>query len=202
MSKLATQRAGAEALVPLALHVDYWDYIGWQDRFAQARFSARQKEMARLNQSNVIYTPQVMLNGKDFRAWQSDAFTRAVGAINRQPAQASITLTLKPSDTHALLISANASARKGMALYIAVYENGLQSQIKAGENKGRRLHHDSVVRKWYGPLAMDGAGPIIWQQIVHPAPDWVTSGIGIAAFIQDPETGEILQAMRLAWCAG
>lgn len=201
MSKLATQRAGAEALIPLALHVNYWDYIGWQDRFAKARFPARQREMARLNHSTLIYTPQVMLNGKDFRLWNSASFSRAVSEINQQPAQAWITMTLMPSGSNDLLVTAQARAPSGAALYVAVYENGLQSEIKAGENQGRQLHHDGVVREWYGPLPIARDGNASLQQIIHRQPEWMEQKMGVVALVQDPTSGEILQAMRLAWCA-
>jgi len=158
--------------------------------------------MVRLNRSAIVYTPQVMLNGKDFRAWGSDSFSRAVGEINRQPALAWITLTLSPSSPNELQVTANARARRGVALHVALYENDLQSKIKAGENQGRQLHHDSVVREWYGPLSMDRNGRVTWQQTVRLNPEWVAAKMGLVAFAQDPTTGEVLQAIRLPWCAG
>jgi len=133
LSSLTADPSNSERVIPLALHVDYWDYIGWKDRFAQSKFSTRQREMVRLNHSAIVYTPQVMLNGKDFRAWGSDSFSRAVGEINRQPAHAWITLTLTPSSSNELQITANARARSGVALYVALYEN--RSAI---QNQGRR----------------------------------------------------------------
>lgn len=202
LSGLAANPSNSERVIPLALHVDYWDYIGWKDRFAQAKFSARQREMVRLNHSAIVYTPQVMLNGKDFRAWGSDSFSRAVGEINRQPAHAWITLTLSPSSSNELQVTANARARSGVALYVALYENDLQSKIKAGENQGRQLHHDSVVREWYGPLSMNRDGRVTWQQAVQLNPEWVAAKMGLVAFVQDSTTGEVLQAIRLPWCPG
>lgn len=202
LSDLVAHPSSSERVIPLALHVDYWDYIGWKDRFAQAKFSARQRDMARLNHSALIYTPQVMLNGKDFRSWNSTSFSRAVGEINQQPAQAWITLTLLPSGSNDLLVTAQAKAPGGAALYVAVVENGLQSEIKAGENQGRRLHHDGVVREWYGPLPVARDGRVSLQQIVHRQPEWMEQKMGVVAFVQDQTSGEILQAMRLAWCAG
>ncbi|MHB1331088.1 MAG: DUF1223 domain-containing protein [Sulfuriferula sp.] len=202
LSNLVAHPSGSERVIPLAWHVDYWDYIGWVDRFAQAKFSARQREMTRLNHSALIYTPQIMLNGKDFRSWDSTSFSRAVRDINQQPAQAWITLTLLPSDSNDLLVTAQARAPGGTALYAAVYENDLQSEIKAGENQGRRLHHDGVVREWYGPLPVARDGRVSLQQIIHRKPEWVEQKMRVVAFVQDQTSGEILQAIRLAWCAG
>ncbi|MHB1246633.1 MAG: DUF1223 domain-containing protein [Sulfuriferula sp.] len=200
LSNLVAHPSSSERVIPLALHVDYWDYIGWKDRFAQAKFSARQREMARLNHSALIYTPQVVLNGKDFRSWNNASFSHAVSDINQQPAQAWITLTLLPSGSNDLLVTAQARAPSGAALYVAVYENGLQSEIKAGENQGRRLQHDRVVRQWYGPLPVSRDGRASLQQIVHRQPEWMEQKMGVVAFVQDQTSGEILQAMRLAWC--
>lgn len=202
LSDLVAHSSSSERVIPLAWHVDYWDYIGWKDRFAQAKFSARQREMARLNHSALIYTPQIMLNGKDFRSWDSTSFSRAVSEINLQPALAWITMTLMPSGSNNLLVTAQARAPSGAALYVAVYENGLQSEIRAGENQGRRLHHDGVVREWYGPLPVARDGRVSLQQIIHRKPEWMKQKMGVAAFVQDQTSGEILQAMRLAWCAG
>ena len=202
LSDLVAHPSSSERVIPLALHVDYWDYIGWKDRFAQAKFSARQRDMARLNHSALIYTPQIMLNGKDFRSWNSTSFSRTVSEINQQSAQAWITMTLMPSGSNDLLVTAQARAPSGAALYVVVYENGLQSEIKAGENQGRRLHHDGVVREWYGPFPVARDGRVSLQQIIHRKPAWVEQKMGVVAFVQDQTSGEILQAMRLAWCAG
>ena len=71
LSGLAAKGVNSERVVPLALHVDYWDYIGWRDRFAHPGFSERQRQMAVLGNSTLVYTPQVMLNGRDFRNWRN-----------------------------------------------------------------------------------------------------------------------------------
>ena len=202
LSELASQRSTIERVIPLALHVDYWDYIGWKDRFAQSLFSTRQREMARLNHSTLVYTPQITLNGKDFRGWGNDSFIRAVNDVNRLPPNAQITLTLMPAKSDDMQITANAVARTGTALYVAVYQNDLLSEINAGENQGRRLHHDSVVREWFGPLLINQGGKVAWQQVIRFKPEWMASKMGVVAFVQDLTTGEVLQAMKLPWCAG
>ena len=66
LSALAERGFAPDRVVPLALHVDYWDYIGWKDPFAKALFSARQRELAAIARSRVVYTPQVVLAGKDY----------------------------------------------------------------------------------------------------------------------------------------
>ena len=71
LSQLATG-SDANLLVPLALHVDYWDYLGWQDRFASSQFTARQRTLSAATHSNTIYTPEFFLNGQEFRGSMSE----------------------------------------------------------------------------------------------------------------------------------
>ncbi|HEY9191987.1 MAG TPA: DUF1223 domain-containing protein, partial [Methyloversatilis sp.] len=75
------QAAAARQVVPLAFHVDYWDYLGWRDPLSQAGHSARQRRLARAEGGTVVYTPQVRLSGGDFRDWRSADIVR--GALAR-----------------------------------------------------------------------------------------------------------------------
>src|SRR5262245_36872571 len=70
LSSLGGKGYTADRVVPIALHVDYWDYIGWKDPYARAAHSARQRKMASLARAAAIYTPQVLVQGKDFRDWR------------------------------------------------------------------------------------------------------------------------------------
>ena len=203
LSGIANQGLGPERVVPLALHVDYWDYIGWKDRFARPVFSARQREQVQAAGGRVVYTPQAMLNGRDFRAWCSDALTQAVDEINRSPAGADIRLSLKPIEKDRIEIAVTASAKvtDRAALYVAVYQNDLSSDVRAGENSGARLHHDYVVRAWRGPILLSAVTPP-WRQAIAFNPDWIAAKMGVVAFVQDIRNGEILQALRLPLCPG
>ena len=195
---LSTLKGGApDRLVPLALHVDYWDYIGWRDPFASAVFSARQRELAAVHRARVVYTPQVMLAGKDYRGWSSRGFADAVAAVNAAPARARITLALDPAGG-ALRATASVPGRRDRedaALYVARYESGLSNRINAGENRGKTLNHDFVAREWWGPLALDAAGDAAFERPLEARP--LGRG-GIAAFVQNRRTGEVLQALALA----
>src|ERR1700687_1098039 len=76
LSSLGPRGYAPDRVVPIALHVDYWDYIGWKDPYARQAPSARQRKMAKLARAAMIYTPQVLLQGQDFRDWSSSAFER------------------------------------------------------------------------------------------------------------------------------
>lgn len=192
-------------VVPLALHVDYWDYIGWRDRFAEPRFSERQRDSVRRAGGRVIYTPQVMLDGRDFRGWGSAAtFEKTLGEIAAKPARASLTLNADARGKGAWLIrlDGRVALRKGRAAaYLAVVESGLESDVHAGENKGERLRHGHVVREWIGPVAADADGRVVIVRELS-RPDIAFARAGIAAFIEDIDTGEVLQALTLPFCAG
>jgi len=203
LSSLAAKNIGNERVVPLALHVDYWDYIGWRDRFAQPGFAERQRQMAALGNSTVVYTPQVMLNGRDFRAWRnSGRFERELAATSLVSAQATIRLTLKQSRPYTLDVSAAAqNTQEGNhALFLALYENNLTSVVKQGENAGATLHHDFVVRQWLGPLMLHGKSPAAWRQEIKLDKEWNPESLGLAAFVQNTATGEVLQAVSRPLC--
>ena len=113
LSTLRESGFGPERLVPLGLHVDYWDYIGWRDPFATALFSARQRELAAITRARVVYTPQVVLSGKDYRGWGSRSrFAEAVRAVNATAARAHITLTLSAASDGAAGLRAAARTRR------------------------------------------------------------------------------------------
>lgn len=183
-------------IVPLAFHVDYWDYIGWKDRFAQARFADRQRQISQLGGGRFVYTPQVMLNGRDYRGWQSSRFATDVAAINQVPARARIELRLTTSPGAMDLVANASSAQAGAVFYIALYENQLSSDVKAGENSGARLLHDYVVREWLGPYPVGEPRQIRMTL----KPDWQPANLGLAAVVQTPDKGEVLQALSLKYC--
>jgi hypothetical protein len=197
LSSLAAQGFTPDRVIPLALHVDYWDYIGWPDRFANAVFSARQRDLVRASGGRVVYTPQLMLNGRDFAARRTDALARELAQVSRLPPMAEISLSLAVSPA-SLEVTASAKASPGAELYLAVYQNELSSAVLAGENRGVRLQHDYVVREWRGPIK-PGMRSV---QIFPFKADWSAAKMGVAAFVQNQSTGEIMQALRLPFCAG
>ena len=202
LSGIASQGLGPERMVPLALHVDYWDYIGWTDRFANPAFSARQRDLVRGAGGRTVYTPQFMFNARDFRGMRGDTLTRAVDEINRKPAGADIKLALKSAvkDSIEVAVTAMPKTTNNAVLYVALYQNDLSSEVRAGENSGVRLHHDYVVREWRGPIKLSANTANAWQQLVTIKPDWVAAKMGVVAFVQDQSSGDVFQVLRLPLC--
>ena len=206
LSTLGGKGYAADRVVPIALHVDYWDYIGWKDPYAKQAFSARQRKMASLARAAVVYTPQVLLQGRDFRGWHSEGFEQAVAKINAQPARARIALSLDTRDKGAFDLEATVELLQGlspgdMALYVGAYENKLVSEVKAGENRGKTLPHDYVVLQWAGPLEFKGS-KLVERQRLPLLPKAVAANSGVVAFVQNRATAEVLQAMMLPACPG
>jgi hypothetical protein len=205
LSGLPARGYTAERVVPLALHVDYWDYIGWKDPYAKREFSQRQRKLSQLQRMALVYTPQVVLQGRDFRHWASPSFDSAVAAINAQPARARIVLELHGAMKGALDAQASAEladpARAGDAgLYLAVFENRLTSRISAGENRGRTLSHDYVVLEWQGPFAFGPDGKVAERRPLALLPRGAAERSGVVAFVQDRRTGEVLQVLLRSPC--
>jgi hypothetical protein len=205
LSSLAARGYAPAQVVPLALHVDYWDYIGWKDPYAKREFSARQHKLAKLGRATFVYTPQVLLQGRDFRGWATDAFVKTVAEINARPPRARVSLALRSigaggADVEIAAELAEPALRDAAVVYAAAYENKLASDVRAGENRGRRLEHDYVVREWVGPVAFGADGRVARRRTLPLLPEADPEQSGVAAFVQDRHTGEVLQALMLPAC--
>jgi hypothetical protein len=207
LSSLASGNKVPTRVVPLALHVDYWDYIGWKDPYAKREFSLRQRKLSQLQRMALVYTPQVVLQGRDFRGWGTAAFDSAVAKIVSQPAKARISLSVRQATAHGLDVESaaqllDAAQQADAALYLAAYENRLSSTITAGENRGRTLAHDYVVLEWAGPFAFGPRGQIVERREVPLLPRAAAGHSGVVAFVQNRRTSEVLQALMLPACPG
>ena len=198
-AKLAAT-ADPRTLSMLAFHVDYWDEIGWPDRFAQHSFTVRQGQRVRAGGSATVYTPQVMLSSRlDLRWNQPDQVATAIRQAQARPAEVAIKLRAiaQAGNWH---VELDAVPMPGThpdgALYLALYEDGLSSAVNAGENAGVLLHHERVVRGLWGPWPIAAAGASRRLQVTAPARADLDR-LGLTAFVQDDKTGTTLQALSL-----
>lgn len=190
-----SQLQASDRAIPLALHVGYWDYIGWKDPFARREFNERQSLLASTNKNRTVYTPGVFVQGRETPRW-SDArgFDAALKSLNATPARARIELA-SALDGRVLKVDAKATGADANAsqLFVALTQGGLSTQVKAGENRGELLRNDHVVREWSGPLPLAG-GTVTWK---------VADGVDLdrlrlVAFVQERATGSPIQAMSAA----
>lgn len=134
----------------LGFHVDYWDDLGWRDRYSDARFADRQREISARTHPQRIYTPEVVLEGREYRGWRA-GLPAAGGASG--PA---LTVDLRGEGARYRLKAQLDGADPSVRLYAAITEDSLQQRVLAGENRGRLLQHDRVVRAYAGPVRPGG----------------------------------------------
>ena len=196
MSRLKHSGISDQQLIPLSFHVTYWDYIGWKDRFGNSQYEDRQRKQAMLNKSRTVYTPQFMMNGKDFR--RHGSFDNEIVRINSIAAeyQLELSASLNTDAIDVVLNTVSSMDNSNEAVvYIAFYEHGLSSEVTDGENEGRHLYHDYVVRELKGPYVIKRHAAEVKASFASS--NYKTENSGIVAFIQKPLSSEVLQAVRL-----
>lgn len=141
---LSTLR-GREDVIALGFHVTYWDRLGWPDRFASREFTARQHEHMQRLGMNQVYTPQVLVDGRDWRDWRGWPRLPAPAAPGNAPRLA---LAREGDAVLATVDAWTGAASQGDRLggFWAVTEDRHESRVRAGENAGETLRHDHVVR--------------------------------------------------------
>ncbi|MBD8525865.1 DUF1223 domain-containing protein [Pseudomarimonas arenosa] len=199
-----------DSLIALAFHVDYWDYLGWHDRFASPRFSRRQHDRVQQAGGRVSYTPQLMIGTRTQVNWRSSAELQSALQAAAVPAQLHLELRLQPTpgslqvEVLAQPIAPRDWPDLDMLLWVAVLEDDLTSSVRAGENRGQQLHHQRVVRQWLGPQRLHATRPQLHSAIEWQA-DWQRSATRIAAIVQAAQDGRVLAAVEqhlakcLAW---
>ncbi len=159
LSKTIAERGQDAGFIALAYHVDYWDYIGWKDPFAQPAFTQRQSALATSGGASGVYTPQIFVNGRDDRSWTRGA--SALASASRATVKFSVTAHWQGEGAAQVLELkgklTEPSPGPAVRLRYALTESGLVSAVKAGENRGVTLRHDAVVRAT-GALPMDASG--------------------------------------------
>ncbi len=184
---------------PLAFHVDYWDRLGWRDRFASPAFTERQHAAAKSRRNTVVYTPQVLVQGYAIERWRGSDASDAIHAARNREAQAWLELSATVHDNSVSVdvrtTLARAVARSDAALFVAYADSGLQSQVTAGENRGVRLTHDHVVRELRSAMLYTVGATEASFSFRRPEEAGVAPTI--VAFVQNRATGGVLQSVAL-----
>ena len=183
--------------IALSFHVDYWDYLGWKDRFAQPLFSKWQTAQLAVNGARNPYTPQVVINGIDAPRWYQQRATAVIGGATKA-ASVSLQLQREGGQYQAKIVGlSNAPAR--LAAYWAVTEGPHQTAVKAGENGGETLSHDFIVRELH-PVSAWPAGPS-GQHTLSFTPSTTALETSLARHVNlvvtDAQTGRPLQAIKV-----
>jgi len=181
LSSLAAQ----PDLVRLAFHVDYWDRLGWKDRFADPAHTQRQQELGARGLTRFVYTPQIVVDGADYRSWPG----RPSGT--GRPATVQVSLGQDGSGYLARFVRGPGAPMRLTAFW-AITEDGLVSQVRAGENRGTTMHHDAVVREYL-------AVPVVGDAALRFEPRMPVGSPGarrhVVIVVSDASTGRPVQAV-------
>lgn len=202
MSRLAAEMDPAQVSL-LALHVDYWDDIGWIDRFADPAYSQRQNFRVKLAKKKVIYTPHVMIGAETTVKWRDQAEVKRLFSRARSK-QASVELAMEVGKADdGLQVAVRAWPQSGVddetspnLMWLALYQDDLVSSIQEGENKGKKLHHDRVTRVLKGPWAVS-TQPVAGEVRIPLEPDADLTKYGLVLFAESSTTGAGLQSLSL-----
>jgi hypothetical protein len=141
-------------MVPVAFHVDYWDYIGWPDRFATAEHGQRQRAYAADGRIGTVYTPGFVIDGQEWRGW----FQGREPESGDRSAVGVLALELDGGKV-AVRFDAGAEISGKVDLHLVLLGFDLASEVRSGENAGRTLQHDFVVLDYQRrSLARAGGG--------------------------------------------
>jgi hypothetical protein len=191
--------ASSVELIALGEHVDYWDQLGWKDRFSSPLFSSRQEEYGRAFKLGSIYTPQAVIDG-EYEVLGSDrrAIQDAIRKAASQP-RAEVAISRASSDTVAFRIAKLPPGSHESDILLAVTESRIESPVWGGENSGRTLRHAAVVHTLnsLGRLDPKYPGEYSAQARLSLRPEWNRNNLKLVLFVQDRTTRRILGAAAL-----
>ena len=182
-------------VVPVAFHVDYWDYIGWKDRFASPVYGNRQRDYARNRHVSTVYTPGFVLAGKEWRSW----FMRPVLNVENSVTAGKLELTIDGQRARASF-TPSAPISGDLEMHVAILGFGLSSEVSAGENGGRTLEHDFVVLG-YRNLTTEKKDAMHTASFSLPAVKVDAERKAIAAWLSTPGDPSPVQAVG-GWLGG
>jgi len=177
--------------VPVAFHVDYWDYLGWRDPWGSKAFSDRQRAYAQRWHSDSLYTPGFVLNGQEWRAWsRRKQGPAAPGAITGILKVTSSDLVHWQASFHPTPPVAG-----GYEVHAALLGSSLNSEVHAGENRGRRLAHDFVALALATDALKSDGQEVVGEFKFDPAAKGQAKRLALATWITRRDSLEPLQAV-------
>jgi hypothetical protein len=186
LQDLETQQKLQNAqLVLLGEHVDYWDHLGWHDRFSSAQFTNRQKMYAQTLRRDEVYTPQIVIDGKRELVGSEtgevkSAIVRAAGATK----PTNVILDWQSKDR--LKIVVQNAPQNATHILLAVTEGGLKTEVGGGENGGRVLQHAAVVRE-LRDLGPTSGGKYSGEYVVNWSPEWNRNNVKLVVVAQQAD---------------
>ncbi|MBN2630745.1 MAG: DUF1223 domain-containing protein [Rhodobacteraceae bacterium] len=177
-------------VIALSLHVDYWDYIGWRDTFAQPQYTQRQKAYAKAVGSRMIYTPQMIVAGND-RIVGNDPAEVAASIRRHQATPSAVRLTLtRHGDTLTIRAEADPPLTEAARVQLVRYVPQATIEIGRGENQGRNVTYTNIVTSWQALDDWPGTSPLEVQAEVKGEDP-------VVVIVQSQGPAEVLAAAQL-----
>ena len=185
---MATQPVTGAEIIPLGLHVTYWDQLGWRDAASLADATVRQQDYSRVFGEDRVYTPQAVIDGHDELVGSDEAgVARAVARAAMQPhARVTLSATFSAPDAITAVVAVHdvpAAVKEKLRTVLFVTEDDVTSTVTRGENGGRTLHHDAVVRRVSST-----------EQIAGISPRWRRDRLHVVAVVQGERSQRIVGA--------
>jgi len=168
-------------VVPVAFHVDYWDYIGWKDIYATPEYGERQRDYARAGRARTVYTPGLFSNGREWRGWTLRLDPRA---SDREPGNLAVAIA------DGQLRAEFPAAKSPLDLHVALLGAGLETRVERGENRNRTLAQEFVVLAHEVHSSPSGQ----WVVAVPAVAGLEPGRHGLAVWISEPGNPGPLQA--------
>ena len=183
-------------VIPLSEHVDYWNQLGWTDRFSAPLFSARQQDYGRIFHLENVYTPEMVVNG--VAEFNGSDWNRAQQEIVKAAREAKAALSIamrSPEVAHLQVVNVPPGVRN-VDLFLAITEANLETTPRAGENGGRVLRHTGVVRNLtsVGHFDTKKSASYSADAKISINPKWTRENVRLVWFAQDRSTRKIVGA--------
>ncbi len=186
---MLAQLALRDDVIALALHVDYWDYIGWADSFASPAYSQRQHDYARAAGSAMVYTPQIVIGGQDHVVGSRPMEVADLVQVHLAR-DSSVDLDIaRDGETLSITASYGGSAAL-MLVQLVRYTPQETVAIESGENAGHEISYVNIVNSWQTVADWDGQEPLSIDAAV-------TGEDPVVVLVQSGTNGPILAAARL-----
>lgn len=184
-------------VIPLGFHVDYWNSLGWKDRFSSAEYSRRQEQYAQNLRVDGPYTPEMVVDGAvEFVGNDAGRAQRSIREAASQPEAATVKLSSAAGDQLAVQAKTPGSAKDAQVVLV-ITEDNLTTQVGSGENGGRTLHHAAVVRE-LRQLGRLREGSFEANVPFKLEKDWKRNDLRAVVFVQEGPSGKILGAASIA----
>ena len=188
---LLGELAERDDLLALSFHVDYWDYIGWKDRFAEPAFTERQRAYAKTMGLRYVYTPQMVIDGQKHVTGSNRA--KVMNAIGEARNHSGVPVSMRHIGTGVIGISIpEAGGDEKGVVWLVTYLKERVTQVRRGENRGRTLRHRNIVRGLHRIGTWEGRPLDLTVEVAEPG-----GGGGCGVILQSTHDGRILGAAKL-----